>query len=170
MMTTDRKSEAKLDEALRNALIGDASFATWFLGKTAFANPGAQCDFCRFNNPWSRVTLERLNVDTGEIEAETRDCETDVLAVYEAEGRRIALHIENKLAGGSFTSQQPELYAARVKQWAGRKKLGSYAEATTVLIAPRAFYERFPEDAKKFETFVSHEEIAEYLPVFADAG
>jgi len=124
-------TEAELDTALAVALKEDAAFAQWFLGRTRFRGEEAICDFCRSDNPWSSVRLEAPNPASGELESSARQCETDVLAVFETtDGRRLALHIENKLAGGSFTVDQPELYRERLSQWKNREKLGSYSDAT----------------------------------------
>lgn len=96
-----------------------------------------------------------------------KDCETDVLALFETEDkRRLALHIENKIAGGCFTPLQPELYRERLQQWQGRSNLGNYIDATSVLVAPQSFYDRFAQDAGKFDSFVRHEDIAVHLPIF----
>ena len=118
--------------------------------------------------------MELPNAVSGEIEMLAKQCETDVLAVYQTtDGRRLALHIENKLAGGSFTPHQPELYKERLQQWKNRPKLGQYSDATSVLVAPQEFFHRFRAQAEIFEAYVSHEEIAALLPAFKptfDAG
>lgn len=80
--------------------------------------------------------------------------------------RRIALHIENKLVSGSFTHLQPELYAARAAAWKGNPKYESYEDWETVLVAPQSFYERYAKDAGKFGRFISHEELANFIPEF----
>ena len=163
-------TEAMLDEALAHALLEQPEFSAWFLDRTKFRGEQARCVFCRSDNPWSTVRLERPNSVSGKVEVSVEQCETDVLAVFETEDRRrLALHIENKLAGGSFTQLQPELYGARISQWKSRPKLGQYDDGTTVLVAPRAFYERNRVDADKFETYVSHEDIAERISVFGTA-
>ena len=90
-----------------------------------------------------------------------------MLAVFETpDGRRLALHVENKMAGGSFTPYQPELYQARKAQWKDRDHLGRYTEATTVLVAPTSFYQKFRERAALFDSYVSHEAIAEFISDF----
>ena len=38
-----------------------------------------------------------------------------------------------------------------------------------VLVAPWAFYEKFRVECEKFGSFVSHEDIAEYIPIFGPA-
>ena len=81
----------------------------------------------------------------------------------------MALHIENKLGSRAFTQYQPELYAARAKTWAPNPKYESYQAWQTVLVAPRSFRERFPMDAGKFDVFIAHEDIAQYVPEFGAA-
>jgi hypothetical protein len=167
-MSSQLHTEAVLNEALARALFNEPRIAAWFLAHTLFASEVASCVFCRCDNPWSSVRLEVPNAVTGEVEMLVRQCETDVLAVFATrDGRRLALHIENKLAGGSFTPHQPELYRARKSQWKGRDKLGAYTDATTVLIAPKEFYERLKDSAEIFESYLSHEEISEYVPEFS---
>ena len=167
-MTT---GEAQLNTALGEALLKDVAFSQWFLAKTRFKDQSANCVFCRSNNPWSRVTLEAPVKLDGSFAALVRECETDVLAVYEtAEKHRLALHIENKLAGGSFTSNQPELYRARLQQWRNRPKLGFYSDAASVLIAPQSFFARLSGQAQIFDVLISHEDIACWLPIFSPAS
>jgi hypothetical protein len=139
-----RLTEEKLDVVLAEALFDGGKFSEWFFHQTRFGSESAKCVFCRSDSPWSRVRLEVANPLTGEMEAIARDCETDVLAVYETpDGRRLALHIENKVVGGSFTPDQPELYRERLQQWRNREKLGRYSDATSVLVAPISFYEKY---------------------------
>lgn len=168
-MPSKSHTEAALDEALARALFNRPRIAAWFLARTPFASETevASCVFCRCDNPWSSVRLAIPNAMTGEVEMLVRQCETDVLAVFATrDGRRLALHIENKLAGGTFTPHQPELYQERKTQWKGRDKLGAYTDATTVLIAPKVFYERLRDRAAIFDSYISHEEISEYVPEF----
>ena len=160
-------TEAQLDTVLADALSDRGEFSTWFLRQTRFGHKSAQCVLCRSNNPWSSVRFQLPNEVTGELESLARDCETDVLAVYETpDGRRLALHIENKLAGGSFTQHQAILYRERLQQWKHRTKLGNYVDATSVLVAPQVFFDLHRTDAETFETFISHEALAKHLSVF----
>jgi hypothetical protein len=53
---------------------------------------------------------------------------------------------------------------------AGLKRAGNYSDATSVLVAPRSFYELHSLDSKKFECYVSHEDLATKLSVFGWAG
>jgi hypothetical protein len=159
--------EASLDAALAEALFGQPEFAKWFLGRTRFRDEAAECVFCRSDNPWSTVRLERPNPGSGELEVLSKQCETDVLAVFQTkDGRRLALHIENKLATGNFTHLQPELYKQRLQQWKNRPKLGQYSDATSVLVAPEVFVARYRTQAQLFEAYVSHEELAQHVPAF----
>jgi hypothetical protein len=162
------RTEAVLDKALARAFLSEPAFAAWFLSRTLFVGEvGASCVFCRSDNPWSSVRLQVPNAITGELKTLVKECETDVLAVFATgDGRRLGLHVENKLADGSFTPNQPELYRARKCQWGGRPKLGAYTDAATVLIAPMEFYERLPDRAAIFDSYISHEDISKYVPEF----
>jgi hypothetical protein len=161
-------SEATLNEALADSLRNKPAVAAWFLSRTSFRHERALFDWCRFDNPWSTVQLDIPDAITGATRTLTLECETDVLAVYSAlNGKRLGLHIENKLAGSRFTPNQPELYRARKHQWMGRRQFGEYTEGATVLIAPTAFYERNMDGAKQFDSYISHEDIAEHISVFA---
>lgn len=162
-------TEKELDRALAQALMDDPVFARWFLEQTRFAGLDARCVEVRADNPWSRVALTVPTGLDGAVAEVVRDAETDVLAVYlTSDERRLALHIENKLAGGTFTLHQPESYRARLLQWQGRARLGMYVDATSVLIAPRAFYDANIAGADVFEAYVPHEALAVYVPAFGE--
>ena len=162
------RTEKHLDQALNRALMEHPEFAQWFLSKTKFFEEDAKYIWSRANHPWGKVNLEVLNTETGSIEVIEREGETDVLVVFETnQKRRVALHIENKLESGRFTHLQPELYAARADAWKGNPKYEAYEDWETVLVAPQSFYERHSKDAHKFGRFISHEEIATFIPEFA---
>jgi len=163
------KTEFELDEALAEAFRSDSRFSAWFLAQTLFRGADARYVWGRCDNPYSRVTLTIQDGKSQEPEQLTAECETDVLVVYEAaNGGRLALHIENKLASGSFTPNQPELYQARKEQWKGRSLLGNYTDAVCALVAPRVFLDRNFERAGVFDARISHEDISEYVPAFRD--
>ena len=162
-----KATEKELDEALDKAFKDSHEFTIWFLSKTKFAEISAQYYWSRSDNPWGRVPSEEPDPETGKLEKIIRESETDVLVVFEAEGnKRFALHIENKLGNGKFTLGQPRNYTVRAKHWAGNPKYGNYTEFETVLVAPKEFYERNIEEARIFDRFISHEEIASFIPIF----
>lgn len=165
-----KHSEKDLDLALNNALRKNPTFANWLLRRTKFADLDAQYFWSRADNPWGKFSLEVVSAETGERSSIIREGETDVLVVYEtAEKRRVALHIENKLAGGKFTPFQLALYHARAKAWKGNPKFENYEDWDIVLLAPRRFYERFPVLCKQFGAYVAHEDIAVHIPAFGQA-
>ena len=160
--------EKSLDRALHAALESDEVFRPWFLGQLARGAGYSRLVFCRSNHPWGKVRLILPNPGTGALEVVDKEGETDVLAVFEnLSGGRIGIHIENKLANGSFTPYQPELYAARAEGWVGQEKHGFYQQWETVLVAPSAFIERNVVDARKFTSRITHEQVARLIPAFA---
>lgn len=166
-MTHLLSTEAALNKVISRALQEDQQFALWLFMQTRFATEDALCVEVRANNPWGRVKIRVPIGEDGAIREIVRDAETDVLAVFRTkDGRRLALHIENKLQGGSFTPYQPETYRERLGQWRGRRRLGMYVDATSVLIAPQVFFDKNKDGAKFFEAYISHEALAEHLPAF----
>lgn len=149
--------EKELDQAFAAGLREDPGLLTWLVNQTKFAG----CDFdivlIRSDHPWYRSKL------TG------KDSETDILIVLKNRATEgvIALHVENKLAGGKFEPNQPETYKSRAQDWIGLKKFGAYSDYETILIAPAEFIERNAQEASHFDRRIHHEAIAAFLPIFA---
>jgi hypothetical protein len=161
-------TEKQLDAEINNQFKSSPEFTKWFLSKTKFANKNATYYWSRSDHPWGKVPLDIKNPETGENEQIIRESETDILVVFETENKdRFALHIENKLSNGHFTTYQPELYSERAKLWRKNPKYKNYTDFETVLIAPNAFYERcLNKGAKEFNQYISHEEISRFIPSF----
>ena len=79
---------------------------------------------------------------------------------------RVPTGHENKLASGHFTEYQADVYAARARYWVHKPLYGNYDDWDTLLLAPASFCERYAVEAKKFGSFVSHEEVARFVPLF----
>jgi hypothetical protein len=166
-MTTEKQLDAALESNFRDS----AEFRDWFLSKTTKGSLYKKLVLLRANYPWGKFRTLLANASTGAIEATVREAETDVLLVVEnAAGHRIGIHIENKLVSGRFTPYQPEMYAARAEAWRGNLDYGNYDEWETVLIAPQAFFDKFNPEARKFISFISHEELAKKIPAFGGAS
>jgi hypothetical protein len=159
--------ERQLDKLIEGAF-GDPAFCKWFLGKTRFGTLNATCCFSTSANPWGKITARFADPITGGMHEVTRECETDILVVFEEpiSNKRFALHIENKLAGGKFTPFQADFYRPRAQTWLEDPNHGGYTDFATVLIAPQVFHDHHKNDCAKFDYFVSHEDIAEHLPEF----
>jgi hypothetical protein len=162
--------EKALDQALEKAFKRDDAFRQWFLSKTKQGAKYSCCVWSRSNYPWAKVKVLLPNEHTGALEMVAREGETDVLAVFEEHEtkRRLGIHIENKLASGHFTPFQPEVCAARADFWVRNADYGNYDEWETVLLAPVSFFQRNVADARKFTTFISHEDVAVHLSSFRD--
>jgi hypothetical protein len=162
-------TEKALDRALDKALRTRADFAAWFLNQTKFAGTRGVWVWSRADNPWTKYELEVSDPETGGRKKLVREGETDILDVFRTErGDRIALHIENKRERGQFAAYQPQGYAARARKWLGNDKYGGYQQWDTVLVAPRAFRERFLEEANVFGAFIAYEDIAAFVPAFGE--
>ena len=56
----------------------------------------------------------------------------------------------------------------RAEVWKNNEKFGSYSDYETVLVAPIEFYSNNFEDSKKFDKFVSYEEVGQLLPEISE--
>jgi hypothetical protein len=163
----DVLNEKELDRAFEKAVTENEKFRQWFLSKTRLGCAYQRLVLSNSKHPWCRVKVMLPNPTSGAPEMIKRDGETDVLLVFEgAGGKRAGFHVENKRSSGSFTPHQPEVYAARAAHWVGNPSYGGYDEWETVLLAPRSFYERNVADASKFQTFISYEDVAAFIPSF----
>jgi len=152
----EKYTEKQLDKAIEEKFKKLDEFSAWFLGQTKFANRPSKLVFSTSGNPWYKSKL------TG------KESETDILVVFEEikTSRRFAIHIENKLSNGRFEPLQPRQYHERAKAWIGNKKYSNYLDYEVVLVAPRTFYDRNKEEAGIFGRYVSHEDIAQFIPEF----
>ncbi len=166
---TKAGTEAALDAALARELKLGSAFLHWLVSRTRFADEEVdEIVLLRTNNPWGKAKLRVWNGDEQRYESIVREGETDLLLVLKSRRRgRFALHIENKLANGSFTPLQPEVYRARAAAWMGNKSYGDYEEWETILIAPTAFHARNSYGCSKFDRYIPHEDIAAHIPEFA---
>lgn len=164
-------SEKDLDRALHDALNSDERFRSWFLSQLGGQGAYSRLTFCRSDHPWGKVRLILPNAVSGALEPVDREGETDVLAVFEsASGERLGVHVENKLASGVFTPFQPEVLAARAEHWVRNPKYGDYLSWKTVLLAPSSFLARNEVVARKFMYRLAHEQVAEFVSIFAQGG
>lgn len=147
------------EKAFAERVKASPEFVKWLLSKTKFNDVDAIPILIRADNPWYQSPR------TG------RQSETDILIVFERRDRakRFALHIENKQAKETFRPDQPELYHERAADWMNTVKWGGYQDFEVMLIAPREFYARHREKSDIFHQYLSHEEIAEFIPEFAAA-
>ena len=163
-------TEKQLDLAFEQALQTDKEFLAWFVSRLKYGASYPKLHWSRSNYAWGKAKLLLPNSETGALEAVWCEGETDVLVVLEgAPEERLGVHVENKRASGTFTLFQPEVCAARAEAWIGNGNYESYQRWETVLLAPNSFYKRNTNEARKFTTFISHEDVAERLPVFASS-
>jgi len=162
-----KSREAQLDSCIERAFQTNLVFTNWFLSRTKFANDAGVYQWSRSDNPWGTHPHVIIDPATGEPVVKNVQSETDVLVVFSRpNGGPFALHIENKLKNCSFMPGQPERYQSRAMHWLNNPKYGAYVEFETVLIAPQAFFEMNRVGAEGFDRYVSHEDIANYLPEF----
>ena len=167
-MTADKKiGEKELGHALAEAFRSDPAFVRWFMAKTKFAGLEPVYHGVRADNPWGTLRFSVRNELLNESREFCVESETDVLAAFDVNsGKRVALHIEIKI-GALFATHQPEMYQARAWQWLGVPKFFGYGDFETVIVAPNDYFAKHERKCRKFDCFVSHEDIAAFIPMFA---
>ncbi len=149
-------NEKELDRVLGAALRNDDGFLSWMLGRAGLDSTGVKRVLLRDDWPWGAPKGEQKIFR-----------ETDILVVCEnAEGVRLALHIENKGPRTLFGVDQASDYPRRARAWAGVEKWGRYSTWKCVLVAPKAYAAKAPEECSYFDAHVTYEEVAERLPEF----
>jgi hypothetical protein len=167
-------SEDQLCMTFANELSSNEVFRNWVLDRCGFS---ADIDDCRLllqeqldqrtspNAPWWRHWFTeacRCDGCSGK--------ETDIFAVFERSKwqDRFALHIECKLTNGSFTPNQAPGYRLRAQCWAGKARFLYYKDYATILLAPSEFVAKEPSGSQCFDYHLTHIEVAEKLPEFAN--
>lgn len=136
-----RKYERDIDLLLAEEFVVSPGFASWFLGKTKFANFGLLVH---------HVAVSKSD-NTGE---------SDLVVIYSHPdtGTRFAVHIEDKI-DAPMQPDQEKRYRQRAAIEIGK---GAYQEYELVLCAP-SFYLNNHTQASNFDRQVSYEEIAAFM-------
>jgi hypothetical protein len=156
-------TEDQLCEAFAEAVKAEERLQTWLLARTHFAGRRARLlheeQMLRPRKQWWRHWWTTL--------ADGSQRETDIFMVFEDEhSTRFALHIENKPDWGKFLDGQAEAYAVRAAEMANQGRFLNYSDSETILLCPRAFAERNPDAASRFDTILAYEDVAEQIPAF----
>jgi len=163
-------NEKELDIALATELASNPAFLNWLVAYTKFADSPVTFHSCRSDWIWGKHPFPTTDPISGITTTSLRESETDVLLlVKDGKGRNLAIHIENKIGISRFTKQQPEMYPHRAAHWINDPGHGSYSDFDTVLLAPAAFQQRNAAQSAIFGCFVSHEAVANFIPLFGEA-
>jgi hypothetical protein len=140
-MPIGRKYERDIDLLLAEEFKVSPEFATWFLGKTKFAG-------------WQASVVD-VSVSKSDYIGES-----DLVVIYtDSSGTaRYAIHIKDKI-DAPLQPQQEQRYRQRAEY---EMSQGDYGDYDLVLCSPTLYLKNQP-DAGCFDTYVSYEEIAEFI-------
>lgn len=162
--------EALLDEAFAEAFECNPEMQRWLLSEGRFARFADRAQLLvdeqtAIRKPptknWWQYWWCRL--------PDGSESETDLFFVFEADGLRFALHIENKPPHGKLTLEQAAGYRRRAAFKANTPSWLDYVDFETILIAPLAFIVTNAEAADQFDRTISYERIAIFVSTFSDA-
>lgn len=163
-------TEEKLDFAFANHLIASPQFASWVLGRTKFSDRKDCSRPLHIEQQSARVAKHWYKHWWCHVPELNTESETDVFVAFEHDEskERFALHIENKLHNSTFQPNQAQTYAFRARHMLANTKSAILrcTDFDTILIAPRVFRDNYRTQCDMFGSYISHEEIAEFVPEF----
>lgn len=133
-------SERDMDLLFMEAFATDSDFAAIFINRTGYAD-----------QPFLIVHAERSKVDNGLGES-------DLTVIYEVEGIRHALLIEDKIDAVAM----PDQHGRYIKRGNRGVERGEYATFDVFIVCPLKYRET-NEEAAKYENFVSYEECRDFF-------
>ena len=158
---------------IAEGLAVNPAFQTWVLSQTKFGPLAAS----------SRLLHEEMsakrNAASWWASHYTESCrcdgcsgqETDLLAVFESEERRFALHFEIKQPTDRFApgGRQARSYSLRANCWITNppRAIVKHDDATTVLLCSEKSLETFKDDAAHFDVVITFEAVARSFPELA---
>ena len=155
---------------IADALLNDAAFRDWFVGRTKLADLGPArvlADDMKARRSkaaadwWRSHYSEKCRCDG------CRGQETDMLVVLEFDGgERAALHIEVKQPTDVFKTGQGRAYAARAACWIKQppNAIVPHTKATTLLLCLGSRLQSFGAEPQEFDTLVTFEDIEGRFP------
>jgi len=166
------KDEDDLCRVFAEGVRTNPEFARWLLSRTKF-------NYCTDRARLlydEQVSARRVAPDRWwrhwwwHVKTLNKDRETDVFLAFQdaSTGLRFALHIENKV-NAEFTPGQAESYGQKAAWVAAReteKRRMPHTDWQNILIAPAAYYSIRKVQCDLFDVFISHEDIAVFLPEF----
>ena len=162
-------NEGQLDQAFAEAFEQSAAMQIWLLEDGRFA---------RFSKNAKLLADEQAAARKPDVAHWSRfwwcslpdgsQSETDLFFVFDAQGYRFALHIENKPPSGYLSLEQASGYRRRATFKANTPRWLSYVDFETILLAPEGFIETNREAARQFDRTISYESAARFAPVFAE--
>lgn len=132
--------ERDMDLLFLEALVSDIGFANLVLSKTRFCNKEFQV---------LRATLSETETDLGE---------TDICVILQIEDIRVGLLVEDKIDAIAMPEQSLR-YHKRAEKSILKGKFDAYE---VFIFCPQKYYENNAE-AKKYDHFLSYEEIKNYF-------
>jgi hypothetical protein len=161
-------SEDQLCLAFAEQVKNSAEFAKWVLNRTKFKQYQESARLLHEEQMQIRPRKFWRRHWWCHVPELAKDRETDIFMVFEVVKTkyRFALHIENKKSLGRFLEGQAEAYEARALHMMKRPEYLNYEEFETVLISPRSFRARYGTECDLFDSYISYEDVAKYIPEF----
>ena len=162
-------SEDELCSAFADAVRNSGEFRGWVLDRTKFGGYAHSARLLHEEQISLRPRKHWWRHWWSYVPEINRERETDIFMVFETPSSgRFALHFEVKLGLSRFQPGQAAGYSPAARHMANKPEFLSYSDHQTVLICPREFRERYPDDASLFDVSLTFDELSPRLSHFAE--
>jgi len=162
-------SEVELDHAFAETLADSPEFQEWLLSSGRFVRHAGNATLLVSEQASARKSAKHWWKHWWCRLPDESESETDVFLVFEAEGARFAIHIEDKPAHGKLGLRQAIDYRRRAAFKANSADWLNYSDFEVLLLAPAGFIEGHAECAGQFDRQITYEEVARFVPLFREA-
>jgi hypothetical protein len=163
-----RISEEELDHAFAEAIEQNLNFQQYFLQGGRFARHSATARLLVEEQGSARKAKHWWKHWWCEL-PDGAEWETDIFLIFETEAERFAIHIEDKPFDGILRFEQAAAYRRRAAFKANDPKWLNYSDFETILMAPSSFLAQNAEAAAQFDRTLRYEDVARFIPLFAQA-
>lgn len=158
--------EVQLDHAFADTLANSRDFQEWLLSGGRFARFAHSSKLLIHEQASARKSAKHWWKHWWCKLPDHSESETDIFLVFEADGARFAVHIENKPPHGQLGMEQAVDYRRRATFKANSPDWLNYSDFEVLLLAPKAFAHKNVECATQFDRTISYEQVGQFVPLF----
>lgn len=161
--------EVELDHAFAETLAENLEFQRWLLSNGRFSRHADKATLLVEEQTHARKSAKHWWKHWWCELPDGSENETDIFLVFEVEGSRFALHVEDKPAHGKLELRQAVDYRRRAAFKSNAVDWLDYSDFEVLLLAPAEFVERHSKCAAQFDRVITYEQVACFVPLFQAA-
>ena len=158
--------EFELDHALAEALAATPDLQKWLLSHGRFSRLADKATLLISEQASARKSARHWWKHWWCRLPDGSESETDIFLVFEADGTRFALHIEDKPPRGKLEFRQAADYRRRAAFKSNSSDWLNYCDFEVLLLAPAQFIDAHSECVAQFDRAITYEDVARFVPLF----